>query len=146
MASYAVTCPTDTWGSRNVAFDAAITMSASATKCSPPPAHTPLTAAITGFHTWLCHAVSRSSASRVRRRLLAQRLVVAAQLGDVEAGLEGPPFAGVHDHPHRRDRRRARRHACSSSASIVASMALAASGRSKISQPTGPRRSTISVS
>ena len=38
-----------------------ITMSASATKWSPPPAHTPFTAAITGFHTSLCHAVSRSS-------------------------------------------------------------------------------------
>ena len=40
-------------------------MSASATKWSPPPAQTPLTAAITGFQTWLCHAVSRSSASLV---------------------------------------------------------------------------------
>ena len=35
-------------------------MSASATKCRPPPAHTPLTAAITGFQTSLCHAVRRS--------------------------------------------------------------------------------------
>ena len=46
---------------------AAITMSASATKCSPPPAHMPLTAAITGFHTSLCQAVRRSSARLVRR-------------------------------------------------------------------------------
>src|SRR4051812_9367131 len=46
IASYAVTCPIDTCGSRNVASDEHITMSASATKCSPPPAHTPFTAAI----------------------------------------------------------------------------------------------------
>ena len=46
---------------------AAITTSASATKCSPPPAHTPLTAAITGFVTSLCHAVKRSSNRFVRR-------------------------------------------------------------------------------
>ncbi len=42
-------------------------MSASATKCSPPPAHTPFTAAITGFHTSLCHAVKRSANRFVRR-------------------------------------------------------------------------------
>ena len=77
IASYAVTCPIDTCGSRNVAFADAITMSASATKCSPPPAHTPFTAAITGFHTPLCHAVSRSSASLGAARLLAQRVLVA---------------------------------------------------------------------
>ena len=67
IASYEVTCPTDTWGSRNVAVLAAITMSASATKCSPPPATVPLTAAITGFQIFNCHAVNASSASRVRR-------------------------------------------------------------------------------
>ena len=44
-----------------------MTTSASATKCSPPPAQTPLTAAMTGFQTWLCQAVSRSSARLVRR-------------------------------------------------------------------------------
>ena len=41
MPSYALTWPTETCGSTKVASDAAITMSASATKCSPPPAHVP---------------------------------------------------------------------------------------------------------
>ena len=44
-----------------------MTMSASATKCRPPPAQMPLTAAITGFHTWLCHAVNCSVGVEVRR-------------------------------------------------------------------------------
>src|SRR5690606_14752080 len=48
MVSKALTWPTDTWGSRNVASVEAMTMSASATKWSPPPAQAPLTAAITG--------------------------------------------------------------------------------------------------
>ena len=55
-----------------------MTMSASATKCSPPPAQIPFTAATTGFHTSLCHDVSRSSARRVRpdclRRASGSRL------------------------------------------------------------------------
>ena len=101
IASYDVTCPTDTWGSRNVALLAAITMSASATKCSPPPATVPLTAAITGFHTLLCHAVKRELGVARATRLLAQRVRVAAQLGDVEAGLERAALARVHDHAHR---------------------------------------------
>ena len=67
MGSSAVTWPTDTWGSTKVAFDDAITMSASATKCRPPPAQMPLTAAITGLSTLLCHAVSLSSERLVWR-------------------------------------------------------------------------------
>ena len=59
--------PIDTCGSRNAPSLDAITTSASATKCSPPPADTPLTAAITGLPIPLCHAVSRSSARLVRR-------------------------------------------------------------------------------
>ncbi len=66
MTSYALTWPTETWGSRNCASEAASTMSASATKCSPPPAHTPFTAVMTGFATPQCQAVMRSSARRVR--------------------------------------------------------------------------------
>ena len=58
IVSKAVTCPTDTCGSRNSALVDAMTMSASATKWSPPPAQIPLTAAITGFVTPQCQAVS----------------------------------------------------------------------------------------
>ena len=86
--SYDIACPNDTWVSKNVASLAAMTMSASATKWSPPPAQLPLTAAMTGVHTWLCHAVNRSSASRVRRDCSRHRLLVTAQRGDVETGLE----------------------------------------------------------
>ena len=146
IASYATAWPTETCGSRNVACSAAITMSASATKCSPPPAHTPLTAAITGFHTSLCHAVNCSSKRLRAAALLAQRVGIASQLHDVQPGLERLAGAGVHDHPHvgigdraRATRPRARR-------SISASIALPASGRLKISQPTPSRCSTISVS
>ena len=77
-----------------------MTMSASATKCSPPPAQVPLTAATTGFHTWFCQAVRRSSARTGASRLLAQSVGVPAQLHDVEAGLEGAALAGVDDDPH----------------------------------------------
>ena len=69
MVSKAETCPTDTCGSRKVASSAAMTMSASATKCSPPPAHVPLTAAITGLVTPQCQEVIRSAKSRVWRAL-----------------------------------------------------------------------------
>ncbi len=61
MASTDTTWPTDTWGSKKVASDAASTMSASATQWNAPPAHSPFTAVMTGFHTWLCHAVKRRS-------------------------------------------------------------------------------------
>ena len=37
IVSYTLAWPTETCGSTNVAFDDAITMSASATKCSPRP-------------------------------------------------------------------------------------------------------------
>ncbi len=49
--SSAVTWPTETWGSTKEAASPASTRSASATKCRPPPAQTPLTAAITGTST-----------------------------------------------------------------------------------------------
>ncbi len=100
IASDAVTWPIDTCGSRNVASLDAITMSASATKWRPPPAHTPLIAAITGFHTELCHAVSRSSDRFVRRDCSRSASGFAAQLHDVEPGLERLPGTGVDDHPH----------------------------------------------
>jgi hypothetical protein len=67
ITSNAETWPMDTCGSSSWARLEAMTMSASATKWSPPPAHTPLTAAITGFQTSLCHAVNLSSARLVRR-------------------------------------------------------------------------------
>src|SRR5581483_1242246 len=57
MGSRALTCPTDTCGSTNEASSDASTTSASAMKCSPPPAHTPLTATIVGSHTSFCSAV-----------------------------------------------------------------------------------------
>ena len=57
IASIATTWPTDTCGSKNCASDAAMTMSASATQWKPPPAQIPLTAVMTGFQTFWCHAV-----------------------------------------------------------------------------------------
>ena len=145
MASYAVTWPTDTWGSRNVASLAAMTMSASATKCSPPPAHVPLTAAITGFHTWLCQAVRRSSARLVRRdcsrSASGSRLSWAMSSPVWKAG----PLPVVTTTRTAGSASRSAQ-ARSSSAIIVPSMALPRSGRSNTSQPTAPRRSTTSVS
>ncbi len=51
MASMATAWPIDTCGSKKVASEAAITMSASATQWNPPPAQMPLTAVITGLAT-----------------------------------------------------------------------------------------------
>ena len=45
---------------------------------------------MTGFHTWLCQAVSRSSARRGATGLLGRR--VGGELGDVEPGLERGPL------------------------------------------------------
>ena len=47
-ASKLLAWPTQTCGSRNVALVAAMTMSASAMKCRPPPAQTPFTAVMIG--------------------------------------------------------------------------------------------------
>ena len=68
MASIAVTWPTDTCGSTNCASLAASTMSASATKWSPPPAQMPFTAVITGFCTCWCQAVKWRSHSTTESR------------------------------------------------------------------------------
>ena len=75
-----------------------MTMSASATKCSPPPAHTPLTAAITGFHTSLCHDGEAQLEPLRAAGLLAQRVGIAGELGHVEPGLERVARTGVDDH------------------------------------------------
>ena len=113
---------------------AAITMSASATKCRPPPAHVPLTAAMTGFHTWLCQAVSLSSASRVRRdcsrSASLSRLSWTTSRPVWKAG-PLPVLTITRTSGSASSSSQAR----SSSASIVASMALPTSGRSKTSQP-----------
>src|SRR5262249_17191163 len=137
--------PRDTWGSVNCASLAAITTSASATKCNPPPAHIPLTAAITGVHTSLCHAVKRSAASRVRRdcsRIASLSRPSAATSRPVWKLRPSPVFtitrtAGSSSSSC---------HASSSSVIMRASIALPTSGRAKISHPTGPRRSTTSRS
>ena len=65
MASMATTWPTDTWGSKNWASLAAITMSASATQWKAPPAQRPLTAVMTGFSTPWCQAVKWTSNSSI---------------------------------------------------------------------------------
>ena len=68
MASTDTTCPIDTWGSKNWASEAQMTMSASATQWNPPPAQMPLTAVITGFHPCWCQAVKwRSKSSMLCR-------------------------------------------------------------------------------
>ena len=100
IASYAVTWPTDTCGSRNVASDAAITMSASATKCRPPPAHD---AVDRGDHR-LPDLVVPGGEVAARPAWCAATARAArpgrGELGHVEAGLERRPVAGVDDHPH----------------------------------------------
>ena len=119
IASYAVTCPIDTCGSRNVALLDAITMSASATKCSPPPAHD---AVDRGDHRLPHRVVPRGEpelGSLRAARLLAQRVGVAAQLDDVEPGLERRARSRCSRSPGRRDRRRAPATPRSSSSSIV---------------------------
>ena len=65
IASMATTWPTDTWGSKNWASLAAITMSASATQWNPPPQQIPLIAVTTGFHTPWCHEVKWTSNSSI---------------------------------------------------------------------------------
>ncbi len=68
MASSDTTWPIETCGSKNWASDAAMTTSASAIQWKPPPAHRPLTAVMTGFHTCWCHAVKCRSNSSTDRR------------------------------------------------------------------------------
>ena len=75
-------------------------MSASATRCSPPPAHTPLTAAITGFHTPQCHDEIFSSASRVRRECSRIASLSRGDLDDVHPRAERLAVGGVDDHPY----------------------------------------------
>ncbi len=119
-------------------------MSASATKCSPPPAHTPLTAAITGFHTSLCQPVNRSSNRFVRRdcsRRASGSRASWATSSPVWNALPAPVFTMTRTSGSASSSRQAR----SSSSIMRAFIALPASGRSKTSQPTGPRRSTRSV-
>ncbi len=65
IASMATTWPTETWGSKNCASDAAMTMSASATQWNPPPQQMPLTAVMTGFQTCWCHDVKCTSNSSI---------------------------------------------------------------------------------
>ena len=98
IVSKAVTCPTDTCGSRNSALLDAMTMSASATKWSPLLAQIPLTAAITEF----CHAAMPGGKTQLGTLRLARTgrecLRISSQLDDIKPGLEGVAVAGVHDH------------------------------------------------
>src|SRR5262245_29059865 len=145
IASYEVTCPTDTCGSRNVALLAAITMSASATKCSPPPAHTPFTAAITGFQIFSCQDVKASSASRVRRdcsRSAAGSRLSSAMSSPVWNALPSPVFTITRTCGSASSSRQA----SSSSNIIVWFIAFPTCGRLKTSHPMCPSRSTTSVS
>ncbi len=144
MASYAVTWPTDTWGSRKRASVEATTMSASATKWRPPPAHTPLTAAITGLRTPLCQALMRSSARLVRRDCSRSAAGSRASWATSSPVWNEAP-APVLTMTRTSGSASSSAQAASSSASMVASMALPTSGRSNVSHPTGPRRSTRRV-
>ena len=94
------TWPIETCGSKNWASDAAITMSASATQWKPPPAQMPLTAVITGFHTSLVPRGEVQVEVLDRLAVALHAHAVGGDLGDVDAGLERAPLAGVHDHPH----------------------------------------------
>ena len=122
-----------------------MTMSASATKWKPPPAHSPLTAAITGFHTWLCQAVNRSSAFFVRRDCSSSAAGSLASWRTSSPVWKAAP-APVLMMTRTAGSRSSSVHAFSSSAIMVASMALAAAGRLNTSQPTAPSRRTSSVS
>ena len=73
-------------------------MSASATQCSPPPAHTPLTAVMTGLPTLQCQPVSSRSSVRIVSWNCST--AVAVEIVHVGADLKGPAVAGVHDHAH----------------------------------------------
>ena len=75
-------------------------MSASATKCRPPPAQVPLTAAMTGFDTPLCQAVMLQLGPTCATGLLTQCGRVACKLHDVEPGLERAALARVDDDPN----------------------------------------------
>ncbi len=87
----------ETWGSKKVASDEARTMSASATKCRPPPAQTPLTAAITGLETPLCQPVMRSSARLVRRDCSRRASGLRASSTTSRPDWKRAATAGVHD-------------------------------------------------
>ena len=100
---------------------------------------------MTGVQTWLCQAVKRSSASRVRRdcsRIAAWSRLSAATSSPVWKFLPSPVFTMTRT----AGSSSSSRHASSSSLIIRASRALPTSGRSNISHPTGPRRSTMSRS
>ena len=109
-----------------------------------PPAQTPLTAAITGFPTPLCQAVSRSATSRVRRDCSRSASLSRASWRTSRPVWNASPLP-VLTITRTSGSASSSCHAVSSSASIVASIALAASGRSNTSQPTGPSRRTSSV-
>ena len=100
MASRDTTWPTDTWGSKNWASLAAITMSASATQWNPPPQQIPLTAVITGFHTRWCHDGEVDVEVLHRLAVALEADAVGGDLGDVDAGLEVAALTGVDDDPY----------------------------------------------
>ena len=99
MASSDTTCPTDTWGSKNWASDAAITMSASATQWNAPPAQIPLTAVITGFEDALVPGREVDVPLLHRPPVALHAHAVGGDLPHVHPGLEGPTVAGVDDDP-----------------------------------------------
>ena len=119
-------------------------MSASVTKWSPPPAHNPFTAQITGFVTPLCQAVSRSAASRVRRDCSRNASRSFASWTTSKPVWNSRPLP-VLMITRTCGSESSSCHAASSSSSIVASMALPESGRLKISQPMWSCRSTTRV-
>src|SRR5579859_6365608 len=148
IGSSAETWPTETWLSMKVAPVDATTMSASPTKWKPPPTQSPLTAQITGFHTLLVLAVMPPPRSSSQRSRPATRLPMPPASA---TSLTSTPVWKARPRPVLTITRTSSsssscRHASISSSAIFRLNAFIDSGRLKISQPTRPRFSTISVS
>ncbi len=145
IISMVAVCPTDTCGSKNCASDAASTMSASATQWNAPPAHKPFTAVMTGFHTPCCHDVkcrSQASTDAWYRCMPMPSVAISATSTPVWNARPSP----VCTITRTAGSESSSVHASASSSRMRLFIALSCSGRLKINHPTGPFRSTFSVS
>ena len=132
----------ETCGSKNSASDAAITMSASATQWKPPPQQMPLTAVMTGFQTCWCHAVkwrSNCSTESRYRCIPTPSDAISATSTPVWKARPSPVWTITRTAGSRSSSSQA----SANSSRILAFIALSASGRLLMSQPTDPCRSTI---
>ena len=120
-------------------------MSASATQWKAPPAQIPLMAAITGLATRWCHDVKWMSNSSIDRRYRSMPTPSVAIWRTSTPVWKARPLP-VCTITRTSGSASSSSQASASSSRMRKSMALSWSGRSKISHPTGPRRSTTRVS